>query len=228
MKFDAALEAIAGIDGTGMDLGERPMAWPDFPLDEYRARYARLAALMKREDLDALVLSQEEAVRYLSGYNSVIWAVGRWLPTVFVAARDPRRAVLIASQFDAGCGAGTSWAGTVDTYRNVEEVPGKVAAHLAAAGARAGRVGFELGPGSIMALPRVIADQVIAQAGDPARDASRLVSALRMVKSPAEGDRIRRSVRAAPAGDRAGLAGAVEEHSLREGKRRPGQLHLKV
>lgn len=209
MNFDAALEAIAGIDGAGLDLGERPPAWPDFPLDEYRARYARLAALMEREDLDALVLTQEEAVRYLSGYNSVIWAVGRWLPTVFVAARDPRRAVLIASQFDAGCAAGTAWAGTVDTYRAVEELPAKVAGHLAAAGARAGRTGFELGPGSIMALPRVVADEVIAQAGGPARDASRLISALRMVKSPAEIDRIRRSVRAATAGYRAGLDAAA-------------------
>ena len=66
---------------------------------------------MDREGFDALVLTQEEPVRYLSGYNSVIWAVGRWLPTVFVAARDPRQAVLICSAFDAGCAAGTSWAG---------------------------------------------------------------------------------------------------------------------
>jgi Xaa-Pro aminopeptidase len=115
MNFDHALDAIEGNDGAGLDLGEREPAWPDFPPAEYRQRYARLAALMDAEGLDALVLTQEEPVRYLSGYNSVIWAVGRWLPTIFIAPRDPRLAVLIASAFDAGCAAGTSWAGTADT-----------------------------------------------------------------------------------------------------------------
>src|SRR6185437_4695740 len=207
MNFDSALEAIAGIEGDGLDLGERPPVWPDFPLAEYRRRYARLAALMEQEDLDALVLTQEEPVRYLSGYNSVIWAVGRWLPTVFVAARDPRLAALITSEFDAGCAAGTSWAPTADTYRQVEELPGKVAGHLKAAGARDGHVGFELGPASIMALPKVLADQVTTQTGPP-RDASRLLSALRMIKSPAEIERVRRSVSAATAGYQAGLQAA--------------------
>jgi len=205
VNFDQALEAIDGIDGTGLDLGERPPVWPDFALPEYRRRYARLIALLEAQDLDAVVVTQEEPVRYLSGYNSVIWAVGRWLPTVFVAPRDPRRAVLIAAGFDAGCAAGTSWAGTVDTYRDVAELPAKVRQHLAAAGARSGHTGFELGPGSIMALPKVVADQVT---GDEPRDASRLLSALRMLKSPAELNRIRRSVSAATAGYAAGLSAA--------------------
>lgn len=207
MNFDSALEAIDGIDGAGLDLGERPPAWPDFPLGEYRRRYARLTALMEREGLDVLVLTQEEPVRYLSGYNSVIWAVGRWLPTVFVAARDPRQAALVTSEFDAGCAAGTSWAPTADTYRQVEQLPAKIASHLKATGARDGHVGFELGPGSIIALPKVIADQVTTQNGQQ-RDASRLLSALRMIKSQAEIERVRRSVSAAAAGYRAGLVAA--------------------
>jgi hypothetical protein len=32
MNIDAALAAIAGLDGTGFDLGEREMVWPDFPV----------------------------------------------------------------------------------------------------------------------------------------------------------------------------------------------------
>jgi Xaa-Pro aminopeptidase len=211
VNFDDALEGINGIDGAGLDLREREPVWPDFPLEEYRHRYARLAALLDRQDLDALVLTQEEPVRYLSGYNSVIWAVGRWLPTVFIAPRDPGQAVLVASQFDAGCAAGTSWARTVDTYRSVGELPAKVASHLAAIGARPDHLGFELGPGSIMALPKAIADQVTALAsldGQQPADASRLLSALRMIKSPAEIDRIRRSVSAAAAGYQAGLEAA--------------------
>ena len=162
---------------------------------------------MDAEDLDALVLTQEEPVRYLSGYNSVIWAVGRWLPTVFVGRARPAPGGLVTSEFDAGCAAGTSWAPAVDTYRQVEQLPAKVAGHLKAIGARDGHVGFELGPASIMALPKVIADQVTTQNGPP-RDASRLLSALRMIKSPAELERIRRSVTAATKGYQAGLEAA--------------------
>jgi Xaa-Pro aminopeptidase len=241
MNLDAALAAIAGIDGAGVDLGERQPAWPDFPISEYRQRYARLGALMDREGFDALVLTQEEPVRYLSGYNSVIWAVGRWLPTVLVATRDPRNAALIASSFDAGCAGGTSWVGAVDTYRMAEEIPGKVREHLSAAGAADNRVGLEFGPGSFMALPQHLIGALIgggygpladARAGWPAtgtaagepggadrqratmrdaapRDCGRLLSALRMLKSPLEIERIRRSVTAAVAGYQAGLDAAT-------------------
>jgi Xaa-Pro aminopeptidase len=215
MNIDAALATITGIDGTGVDLGERPAVWPDFPIEEYRRRYARLAALMDDQGFDALVLTQEEPVRYLSGYNSVIWAVGRWLPTIFVAARDPRQAVLICSSFDAGCAAGTSWAPAVDTYREAGELPAKVAQHLAAIGAAASRTGFEFGPGTFMALPQHLASALLGGraggqlGGQPPRDAGRLISALRMLKSPLEIERIRRSVGAAVTGYRAGLEAAT-------------------
>jgi Xaa-Pro aminopeptidase len=221
MNIDAALATIAGLNGTGLDLGERPAVSPDFPIGEYRRRYARLAALMDSQGFDALVLTQEEPVRYLSGYNSVIWAVGRWLPTIFVAARDPRQAALFCSSFDAGCAAGTSWA-TVGTYRSPEELPRAVHEHLAAIGAAPGRVGFEYGPGSFMALPQHLVSSLLGgpaaghrreraggPAGPPPRDAGRLISALRMLKSPLEIERIRRSVGAAVAGYRAGLEAAA-------------------
>jgi Xaa-Pro aminopeptidase len=209
MNFDEALAAIADLDGAGTELGERAPVWPDFPIDEYRRRYARLSALMDWQGFDVLVLTQEEAVRYLAGYNSVIWAVGRWLPTIFIAARDPRQAVLIGSSFDAGCASGTSWVPTVDSYRSAGELPAKVRHHLTQIGAAPERVGFELGVGSIIALPQQLVSAITAALGTPPRDASRLISALRMVKSPLEIERVRRSVSAAVAGYRAGLEAAA-------------------
>lgn len=183
MNFDDALASIDGIDGAGSDLGERTPVWPDFPIEEYRRRYARLSALMDAQGLDVLVLTQEEAVRYLSGYNSVVWAVGRWLPTVLVAARDPRQAVLIAAQFDAGCAAGTAWVAQVDTYHDADELPAKVAGHLAAIGAGPRRAAFELSQGSFMALPQQIVTAITGSLAAPPRDASRIISALRMARA---------------------------------------------
>ena len=113
MNFDAALDIIGGLDGAGFALAERAPTAPDFPLPEYRRRYQRLVALMEDSGFEALILTQEEAVRYLSGYNSVVWAVGRWLPTVLVVTRDPGDATLFGSVFDGGCAAGTAWTQTV-------------------------------------------------------------------------------------------------------------------
>jgi Xaa-Pro dipeptidase len=208
MKFDAALELIDGLDGQDFDIGQQAPLAPDFPIAEYRRRYQRLAALMDEYDFEALILTQEEAVRYLSGYNSVVWAVGRWLPTVLVATRDPRDAILFGSVFDGGCAAGTAWTQTVG-YTEMESLPGLVAGHLTQLGVAHGAVGVEYGPGSIMNVPQFIAADLVRLSSNPGpRDASPLVHALRMLKSPAEIDRVRRAVASAVAGYQAALDAA--------------------
>src|SRR6202161_2443736 len=130
MNFDAALDIIGGLDGGGLGLGGRAPTAPDSPLPEYRRRYQRLVALMEDSGFEALIVTQEEAVRYLSGYNSVVWAVGRWLPTVLVVTRDPGNATLFGSVFDHGCAAGTAWTQAVG-YTDMESLPALVAGHLA-------------------------------------------------------------------------------------------------
>jgi Xaa-Pro dipeptidase len=208
MNFDAALDIIGGLDGAGFALGERAPTAPDFPLPEYQRRYQRLAALMEDSGFEALILTQEEAVRYLSGYNSVVWAVGRWLPTVLVVTRDPRDATLFGSVFDGGCAAGTAWTQTVG-YTDMESLPALVAEHLARLGVAPRAVGVEYGPGSVMNVPQFIATALLRLASDPEpRDASPLIHALRMLKSPAEVDRVRRAVASAAAGYQAGLDAA--------------------
>jgi Xaa-Pro dipeptidase len=215
MNFDSALDIIGGLDGEGFALTGRAPAAPDFPLPEYQRRNQRLAALMEDSGFEALILTQEEAVRYLSGYNSVVWAVGRWLPTVLVVTRDPGGAALFGSVFDSGCAVGTAWTQTVG-YTDMESLPGLVAGHLARLGVAPGAVGVEYGPGSIMNVPQFIAADLLrlsadprAEGGDPRpRDASPLIHALRMVKSPAEIDRVRRAVASAAAGYQAGLDAA--------------------
>ena len=217
MDFDSALALVDDIDGSAVDLTGTAPAWPDFPRAEYQRRYARLQVLMDREGLDALVLTQEESIRYLAGYNSVIWVVGRWLPTVFIATRDPAQAVLVISAFDGGCANGTSWVPSIVGYGDLQgsDLPATVAAQLQARGLPGRPIGMEMGPGSAMLLPYHLASQVIASAGDDVRDASGIMSTLRMVKSEAELGRLRRSVQAAVAGYRAALelakAGVTEK-----------------
>jgi Xaa-Pro aminopeptidase len=208
MNLDAALTRISAIGSADIDLGGRIPLSQDFPASEYQRRYARLVQLMDVEGFDAIVFTQEEPIRYFSGYNSVVWAVGRWLPTAFVATRDPRQALLVGSTFDAGCAEGTAWSPTA-SYQRPEELPALVLERLRSVAVAGDRVGFELGPGTAMAVPQLLAMQLLSAGGPTPRDASSLFHAVRMLKSPLEIDRIRTSVRAAVAGYRAGLHAAA-------------------
>jgi Xaa-Pro aminopeptidase len=146
-------------------------------------------------------------VRYLTGYNSVIWAVGRWLPTVLVATADPTQSLLIASAFDVGAAEGSSWVGDVRPHNDAREIPAIVADHLHKIGARGERVGAEMGVGTCLSLAHSVAQELLSRVGG-ARDCSRIIHAMRMMKSPAEIERVRRSVGAAAAGYNAGLRAA--------------------
>jgi Xaa-Pro aminopeptidase len=208
LDYETALDVIADVQGSGVDLGPANPTYPDFPLDEYRLRYARLGTLLEHLGLEALVLTQEEPVKYLSGYNSVIWAVGRWLPSTMIATPDPADAVLIPSAFDVGAVAGTSWISNVDGHQAPEEIPSKVAGHLDRLGIDRSKVAVETGPGSIVMLPYAIARELMGLFPPDAPDAAQVMSVLRMQKSPAEVERVRTIVSATVAGYRAGLEGA--------------------
>jgi Xaa-Pro aminopeptidase len=215
MDLNAALDLIEDVSGDGLEMGAAQPAYPDFPLEEHQRRYARLQALLDHAGLDALLLTQEENVRYLSGYNSVVWAV-RWLPGMLLATADPRQAVLFPSAFDEGAARGTSWVAEVDGHLDPSELPGKVAGHLRRLGIEGGRVGVETGQGSVVMLPWPVSRDLMGLVGDGAADASRIMSTLRMLKSPREVERVRRIVGATTAGYRAGLEAAKPGMTERE------------
>lgn len=206
--LDDALGLIHDTPLTALDLGGRDPAYPDFSRAEHAQRYARLTRLLEAYDLDAVVVTQEENVRWLTGYTSVIWQVGRWLPGVFIAPRDPRDAVLVPSAFDVGAAAGSSWVGTIDGHPDPRAIPEMVLGHLRRLGLRPDRIGMETGAGAIVMLPWPVVSALVAGLGAAPVDATRLLGALRMVKSDAELVRIRRAVTATTTGYAAGLDAA--------------------
>lgn len=206
--LDEALAVIHDQAVPLLDLGGREPAYPDFSRAEHALRYSRLSKLMEAYDLDAVVVTQEENVRYLTGYTSVIWAVGRWLPGLFIATRDPRDAVLVPSAFDVGAAQGSSWVGTVDGHPDARAIPDIVLGHLRRLGLRLDRVGMETGSGAIVMLPWPVASGLVTGLGAPPVDATRLLGAMRMVKSDAELLRIRRVVEATTRGYAAALDAA--------------------
>lgn len=199
MNFEASLAHLDGV-GESLPLGDHKPSYPDFDLDEYGIRYARLASLMELVGVEALVLTQEEPIKYLSGYNSVIWAVGKWLPGAMIATRDPKDAVLLPSAFDLGAAGGTSWVSNVDGHAGGHDLVQKVDGHLTRLGVDRNKLALERGDGSIMMLPFDVASDLRELAGDEAHDASPIISTLRMQKSAAEVERVRNIVRATALG----------------------------
>ena len=135
MDFNAALDTVSAVV-VGVDLVADDRPYADFSLDEHGLRYARVLALMEEEGLDVLVLTSEESIRYVSGYNSMIWAAAaRWLPGALVVTSDPAAARLVVSAFDAGAAAGTAWT-QVDPYADPAELPEKLVGTRAERGGR--------------------------------------------------------------------------------------------
>jgi Xaa-Pro aminopeptidase len=100
-----AVAKTAQVVETG---GPQP-PWAEFPVAEYEARYAKAIAVMDFLGLDALLITQEENVRYFSGYLSILWC-SKFRPYVVILPRD--RAVgpaLILPKQETGNGTGTSW-----------------------------------------------------------------------------------------------------------------------
>lgn len=216
MDFNAALDLVEGVDeAVEVAAAEPPSA--DFPLAEHGRRFARVRALMEEAGLDALVLATESNVRWVSGYNSMIWAAAAsWLPGALVVTRDPAGALLVVSVFDAGAARGTAWT-AVAAYDDPCELVGTVVEHVRRAAAPGARVGVETALGSSIAMPFGLARALVA-ALEPAADAFDLLSAVRMLKSEAEIARLRTAAQAAVAGYRAGIAaaraGTTEEELL--------------
>lgn len=212
--LESLVAALHDEDHGTVDLGSHEPAFPDFDRDEHARRWARFARMLELHELDAAILTQEEPIRYLTGYNSVVWGVGRWLPTALLATADPCQAVLFPSAFDAGAATGTSWVQTIDGHVGPDQLPAKIDQHRRRLGISSDRIGMETGHGSFLMMPWPVAKALVDVAsGDPI-DVSMGISALRVVKSLPELQRIRKVVsattRAFGAGIEAAHAGMTE------------------
>ncbi|MGW2288802.1 M24 family metallopeptidase [Streptomyces phaeochromogenes] len=213
MDINAVLDRISEVS-TGVELAGTAPPHLDFPLAEYALRYARVVALMDLAELDVLVLTSEQSTRYLSGYESFIWTgAGRWLPGSMVVTRDPAAARLVIADLDLGAAGGTSWA-AAEPYATPQEFAPTIVDYVRKAVGPDARVGMELSPGSGTHAP-IGAVQHLLNAFAPVHDAGALLSAVRMLKSPLEVDRLRTAAQAAVAGFNAALdkacAGTTEE-----------------
>lgn len=161
-----------------------------FPEAEYRARLAHTRRKLAEENIDALLVFSQESHYYLTGFDTagyVFFQVG------IVMAAD-ERTVLLTRTPDKRQGEVTSLYDEIEIWLNAEDAdPAAELKHtLRRLGVLSGRIGVEMdGHGLTVANWR----RVEANLGDVATlvDASHVVRQLRLVKSPAELEMIRKA-----------------------------------
>jgi Xaa-Pro dipeptidase len=201
--FDELLAAMAGARPDGAPAG-RTAPYAEFPVDEYRARYANACRLMEREGLDALLVTQDLNVRYFAGYLSILWC-SRFRPYVTLLPRDPSLGpTLIIPAQEMGNANDTSWIGDVVTYPDQEDPSPYIAAAIHDK-LPAGRIGTELGFGQRLGMT-VNQFRALEANGENLDfvNGTPVIQAVRMIKSPAEVSRLLRACEISQAGVRAG------------------------
>ena len=169
-----------------------------FPREELDARLAAVRARLAAEHLDGIVISVPENIYYLTGLDH--W--GFFACHLLIVARDGE--MVLTCRAMEGITVGNQVRNAVFLgHSDTEDVADHAVRAMRQAGLQGGRIGMEMQ--SLFLTPR-IADAIREKAPGVAwQDASGLVDALRLVKSPLEMDYTRRAARAADAGTLAAI-----------------------
>lgn len=197
----------------------------DFPADEYVRRVARLREEMDRGGVDALLLTQQENVRYVSGLYEVGWIVPAYFFTVLLPRDENRPAALFVPEGNQ-IQSQQSWVETVVRWDYpIGFYTGAVGAHLVESltrwlqtqGLHRGRIATELGAHFRMGLSIECFDDLRRALPEVEWcDCGSVVWPVRGIKSAEEIRRIREACRISCAGVRAGFEAMHAGTSERE------------
>jgi Xaa-Pro dipeptidase len=184
-----------------------------FPEAEHRDRLARARDILARNDIACCVSVAPEHLYYFAGYDS--W-VSVNSPQALVFTADDGEPTLIVRDVDLALPRETSWVADIRSYHLfTDDVAALIASVAREKGLRGGKVAMET---QSYALPFALG-QDLARALAPATvvDATGLLGALRLVKSPREIAYLRQAARFAGIGleaARAALKPGITEIKL--------------
>jgi Xaa-Pro dipeptidase len=175
---------------------------PAFAESEHRDRLRRARATLRSAGVDGAICVAPEHLFYLAGYDAHTHFSHQGL--VFSADED--EPTLVIRDVDVPSAAETSWIRDVRGYHFGRETAAQALAEaVREKGLAGGRLGVET---NAYAFPAAFADGLRAALGPDAVlvDSGRLIGMLRVVKSPAEMEYVRRAAACSLAGIEAGLA----------------------
>jgi Xaa-Pro aminopeptidase len=166
-----------------------------FPAAEYAARLAHLRGAMEGHGLDCLLLGDDRTTTYLTGFGDVVPIGSRARPRVLVVGRHGEPAFFVHASTRV-CVAEMTWLAAVDTYDDLTAAPvARLAEAVAARCPAGGTLGVEMGQeqrlGITLADLRALEESLRERHGVALGDAAPALWAARMVKSPAEIERLR-------------------------------------
>lgn len=164
-----------------------------FSMHEFEQRVKRTRIAMTRHQLDAIVVTSEANIEYLSGFETQFAWNTPSRPWYFLVPRTSAP-VAIIPEIGATNWLSTSWCRDIVTWpspRPEDEGISLLVQHLSDLQKSFGRVGFEIGPESRLGMPVGDLLKLRSAIGLEVADCTLLMAELRAVKSPAEIDRIR-------------------------------------
>ena len=185
--------------------------FPDYPYDEWTARITRARQLMEKNKVDCLVLWERENIRYFFGFQTIHWNMKSIHPAVGIIPLEGEPIIIVANLFQ-GNAEGLTWANDIRVVPDPHqpkvqrELPSDVAEVIKEIGYGNKRIALEMGPLGCMYIPRPLNDIEALKAALPSAkfvDGDKVIWGCRMIKSPLEIDRIRKSVQATIAAEAA-------------------------
>jgi len=188
-------------------------AYAAFTEDEHRRRLARAREVLRKNGIACCISVAPEHLYYFAGYDS--W-VSVNSPQALVFSADGGEPTLVVRDVDLALPRETSWVADVRSYHLFsEDVAARIAAVAREKGLRGGKVAIET---QSYALPFALG-QALAEALAPAAivDATAMLGAVRLIKSPQEMAYLRHAARFAGIGldaARAALRPGITELEL--------------
>lgn len=183
----------------------------EFPVDEYHTRAARVQQEMAQQGLDALLLSAETSLRYLTGVVSPFSEVSPVRELALLPTGETEEAILLRPSDAASCVVGSYWMEDVRAYPPDETsamhgLLDALVALITVKHLHKARIGMDLGLGFRRNLAARDFDLIRERLpGIEAVDATPLLAAARQIKTPAEVDVLREACLVTCAGYQAGL-----------------------
>lgn len=190
--------------------------YPDFPLEEYHRRVERSRAEMDRQQVDAILLSQQENVRYFAGLFEVGWVVKAYFFCVLLPRREEQPPVLFVPEGDHTYHVRQSWIEDVRTWQFPtgfytseaigQDLVNQVVAAVRESGLERGKLAVEVGAHFRPGLSYEVMKTLQAALPDVQWvDCASVLWPVRCIKSALEIERLRKACEMSCHGVRAGF-----------------------